>query len=62
MSIAARIVLACLAIASMSGSHAAATNAAADDAVAADSFSKLRKIHLVRPDLIAYPLAIDFIC
>lgn len=29
---------------------------------AEESFSKLRKVHLVRPDLIAYPLVIDVVC
>lgn len=27
-----------------------------------ESLTKLRKVHLVRPDLIHYPLVTDFIC
>ena len=29
---------------------------------AAEYLTKLRKLHLVRPDLINYPLVIDFVC
>ena len=63
MTILAQLLVACLAVGS--SLHEAPSTVAPADAmqqVAAESFSKLRKIHLVRPDLIAYPLVIDFIC
>ena len=46
----------------------AASSAAAQGAVPADAITslrpevRLRKLHLVRPDLIQYPLAYDVIC
>lgn len=70
MSILARLILACLVSAASPTPSAdaqrpddtQATHVDSATQVAGESFSKLRKIHLVRPDLIAYPLVTDFIC
>ena len=61
MSTFAKLIVVCLAVGSPS-KQIDAPQAADRVRVAGESFSKLRKIHLVRPDLIAYPLVIDFIC
>lgn len=61
MSIFAKLIVVCLAAGSPSP-RLDVTPPAETVQVAGESFSKLRKIHLVRPDLIAYPLVIDFIC
>ena len=35
---------------------------ASDALVKLDAFTKLKKVHLVRPDLIGYPLLYEFVC
>ena len=65
MSMFAQLIVACLAAAPaapMTSVDAASPPGDVAIRVATESFSKLRKIHLVRPDLIAYPLVVDVIC
>ena len=44
------------------GSASRDADPSADDAVARTEVRALRKLHLVRPDLIQYPLSYDVFC
>ena len=56
----------CLVIALVAASLSAACPLVPSDAsqreASTEYLTKLRKLHLVRPDLINYPLVVDFIC
>lgn len=54
-----RVVL--IATALLAGLHPAPASAPAEDAMAYREV-KLRKLHLVRPDLIPYPIAYEIVC
>ena len=64
MSFRSTLLLAALATLSSVAFSDAPKPAAPDRSsqAAAEYLTKLRKLHLVRPDLIGYPLVVDFIC
>ena len=64
--VARLLVLACLLASGFGPSQGSATRAAdpapGDDVVAGAEVRALRKLHLVRPDLIPYPIAYEVCC